>query len=113
MIPMGRHRQQHQHVTGLIDREQPRPAFADAGAGRCRLRAGPARGWPAIAWIDADVLLALVEGDAPEATVRYRAVEAARDAFEARVLTAGDLVPYADGYHRRLLSEIRPHVIPA
>ena len=63
-----------------------------------------------LAWIDADDLLGLVEGRLTQATVRYRAVDAPSDAFVSRVLTAADLVPYADGYHRRLVGEIRRRV---
>jgi isopentenyldiphosphate isomerase len=106
MIPLGRHRQQHKHANGLIDREHhalhlltPGPADA-AYAPHPREVAG-------LAWIDADDLLGLVEGRLNEATARYRAVDAPADAFVERTLTAADLVPYADGYHRRLIEEIR------
>lgn len=109
MIGLGRHRQQHDHANGLIDREHhalhlltPGPADAEYRPDPCEV-AG-------LAWIDADDLLGLVEGRLGEATARYRAVDASPDAFVERTLRPADLVPYADGYHRRLIGEIRRHV---
>jgi isopentenyldiphosphate isomerase len=109
MIGLGRHRQQHDHANGLIDREHhalhrltPGPADAEYRPDPCEV-AG-------LAWIDADDLLGLVEGRLGEATARYRAVDASPDAFVERTLRPPDLVPYADGYHRRLIGEIRRHV---
>lgn len=109
MIGLGRHRQQHDHANGLIDREHhalhlltPGPADAEYRPDPCEV-AG-------LAWIDADDLLGLVEGRLGEATARYRAVDASPDAFVERTLRPADLVPYADAYHRRLIGEIRRHV---
>jgi isopentenyldiphosphate isomerase len=109
MVALGRHRQQHQHANGLIDREYhalhlltPGPTDA-AYAPDSHEVAG-------LAWIDADDLLGLVEGRLSSATARYRAVDAPPDRWESRTLTVADLVPYEDGYHRRLLDLIQPHV---
>jgi isopentenyldiphosphate isomerase len=109
MIPLGRHRQSHDHPNGLIDREHHAlhlltPGPADAAYAPDPLEVA------GLAWIDVDDLLGLVEGRLSEATVRYRAVDAPADRFVARVLTASDLVPYEDGYHRRLVGQIRQHV---
>lgn len=109
MIPLGRHRQQHDHPNGLIDREYhalhlltPGPPDADYAPDPHEV-AG-------IAWIDADDLLGLVEGARSRATARYRAVDAPPASFVERALTPSDLVPYEDGYHRRLITAIRQHV---
>jgi hypothetical protein len=63
-----------------------------------------------LAWIDADDLLGLVEGRLTEVPARYRAVDAPPDRWETCTLLLADLVPYADGYHRRLLDRVRPYV---
>jgi isopentenyldiphosphate isomerase len=111
MIPLGRHRQQHQHANGLIDREHHALHLLTPGPADAAYRPDP-REVAGLAWIDADDLLGLVEGRRHAAVARYRAVDAPADAFVARTVTAADLVPYADGYHRRLLDEIRRHVTP-
>jgi hypothetical protein len=66
-----------------------------------------------LAWIGVDDLLELVEGRLPAATVRYRAVDAPSDGWVARTLTAADLVPYAEGYHRWLLDAVKERVRPS
>ena len=109
MIGLGRHRQQHQHANGLIDREHHALHLLTPGPADAAYRPDPLE-VAGLAWIDADDLLGLVEGRLDEATARYRAVDAPADAFVERTLTATDLVPYADGYHRRLLGEIRRHM---
>jgi isopentenyldiphosphate isomerase len=109
MIELGRHRQQHHHANGLIDREHHALHLLTPGPGDGAYAPDP-REVAGLAWIDADDLLRLVEGEIGEAVVRYRSVDAAADRFVGRRLTAADLVPYEDGYHRRLIGAIRRHV---
>jgi isopentenyldiphosphate isomerase len=109
MVALGRHRQQHHHVNGLIDREHHALHLLTPGPADAAYRPDPLE-VAGLAWIDLDDLLDLVEGRCAEATVRYRAVDVTPDAFADRMLTAADLVPYEDGYHRRLAGEIRRHV---
>jgi len=109
MIGLGRHRQQHHHPNGLIDREHHALHLLTPGPPDAAYAPDP-REVAGLAWIDADDLLGLVEGTIVEATVRYRAVDAAPDGFVTRTLTRVDLVPYEDGYHRRLVAEMRRHV---
>lgn len=109
LIPLGRHRQQHQHANGLIDREHHALHLLTPGPSDAAYAPDP-REVAGLAWIDADDLLGLVEGQLAEAPARYRAVDATPDHWESRTLTLADLVPYADGYHRRLLDQVRPHV---
>jgi 8-oxo-dGTP pyrophosphatase MutT (NUDIX family) len=110
MIALGRHRQQHDHANGLMDREHHELHLLTPGPDDAAY-APDSREVAGLAWIDADDLLALVEGRVSEAVARYRAVDAAPDAFVERTLVAADLVPYADGYHRRLIAAIREHVV--
>lgn len=112
MVALGRHRQQHRHANGLIDREHHALHLLTPGPPDAAY-APDSREVAGLAWIDADDLLGLVEGRLATAEARYRAVDAPPDRFEARALTAADLVPYSDGYHRRLLGEIRRWVSPA
>ena len=106
MIGLGGIGRSTRHANGLIDREHHALHLLTPGPPDAAYRPGP-REVAGLAWIDADDLLGLVEGRLPEATARYRAVDAPADGFVERTLTAADLVPYADGYHRRLLAEIR------
>jgi isopentenyldiphosphate isomerase len=106
MIGLGRHRQQHQHANGLIDREHHALHLLTPGPSDEAYLPDPLE-VAGLAWIGADDLLALVEGRLEQATVRYRAVDAPPDGFVERTLTPADLVPYEDGYHRRLIGEIR------
>jgi isopentenyldiphosphate isomerase len=109
LIPLRRHRQQHQHATGLIDREHHALHLLTPGPPDAAY-APDAHEVAGLAWIDADDLLGLAEGRLAEAPVRYRASAAPPDRWEARTLTLADLVPYADGYHRRLLDQVRQHI---
>ena len=109
MIGLGRHRQQHRHANGLIDREYHALHLLTPGPSDAAYAPDPLE-VAGLAWIDADDLQALVEGRLAEATVRYRAVDAPPDGFVERTLTTADLVPYEDGYHRRLIGEIRRYV---
>jgi isopentenyldiphosphate isomerase len=109
MIPLGRHRQQHRHPNGLIDREHHALHLLTPGPPDAAYAPDP-REVAGLAWIDADDLLGLVEGWLGRATVRYRAVDAGPDGFVDRSLTRSDLVPYGDGYHRRLVDAIRRHL---
>ena len=86
MVALGRHRQQHHHANGLIDREHHALHLLTPGPPDAAYAAGPAARWPGSAWIDADDLLGLVEGQLGEATARYRAVDAPPDAFVERTL---------------------------
>jgi isopentenyldiphosphate isomerase len=112
MIGLGRHRQQHRHANGLIDREHHALHLLTPGPPDAAY-APDAREVAGLAWIDADDLLALVEGRLDAAEARYRAVDAPPDHWTPRTLTREDLVPYEDGYHRRLIGEIRPRVAAA
>lgn len=109
MIPLGRHRQQHHHANGLIDREHHALHLLTPGPADTAYRPDPHE-VTGLAWIAADDLLGLVEGRLPAATVRYRAVDAPSDAFVPRTLRPADLVPYADGYHQWLVETIETHV---
>jgi isopentenyldiphosphate isomerase len=106
MVSVGRHRQENYHANGLIDREHHEIHLLVAGPPDEAYAPDPLE-VAGLAWIAADDLLGLVEERLAEATVRYRAVEAGPDGFVERVLTSGDLVPYADGYFQRLLAEVR------
>lgn len=106
LVPLGRHRQQRHHANGLIDREHHALHLLTPGPPDGAY-APDAREVAGLAWIDADELLALAEGRAASAGVRYRAVDAPPDDFVDRVLTVDDLVPYDAGYYRRLLAAIR------
>jgi isopentenyldiphosphate isomerase len=109
MVALGRHRQQHDHPNGLIDREHHAVHLLTPGPPDSAYRPDP-REVAGLAWLDVDDLLGLVEGRIGEATARYRAVDAPADAFVERTLTPASLVPYADGYHRWLREGIRQHV---
>ena len=109
MIPLGRHRQQHHHQTGIIDREHHQLHLLTPGPPDAAYAPDPLE-VAGLAWIDADDLLGLAEGRLRQATVRYRPVDAGSDGVVDRTLTAADLVPYEDGYHRRLLEDLRRHV---
>ena len=109
MVELGRHRQQHDHASGLIYREHHALHLLTPGPPDAAYRPDP-REVAGLAWIDADDVLGLVEGRIGEATARYRAADAPAEVFVERTLTPGDLVPYADGYHRRLIEAIRGHV---
>ena len=109
MISLGRHQQENAHSNGIIDWEHQAVHILVPGPPDADYVPDP-REVAGLAWITTEDLLALVEGRLSEATVRYRAVEAAPDAFEDRVLTINDLVPYADGYFQRLLGEIHRHI---
>jgi isopentenyldiphosphate isomerase len=109
LIALGRHHQQHQHLNGLVDREHHALHLLTPGPADAAYQPDP-REVAGLAWIVLADLLGLVDGTLAAATVRYRAVDAPAGAFADRTLTAADLVPYADGYHRRLAEEIRQHV---
>ncbi|MCC7370969.1 MAG: NUDIX domain-containing protein [Chloroflexi bacterium] len=106
MLHLGRHRQQHDHANGLIDREYHVVHLLMPGPPDAAYQPDP-REVAGLAWLGLDDLLGLVEGRIGEAQARYRAAAAGPDAFVARTLTLTDLVPYADGYHRWLLGAIR------
>lgn len=106
MVPLGRHRQESFHANGIIDREHHAVHLLTPGPPDAAYQPDPLE-VAGLAWINAADLLALAEGQIVSAGVRYRAVDAAPDAFVDRALTAADLVPYAQGYHRRLLAGMR------
>ena len=106
LTPLPRHRQQHHHPNGLIDNEHHALHLLAVGPPDSAYRPDPAEVL-GLAWIDADDLVALAEGRADSATVRYRPVDRPDDAFGPRELRAAELVPYDDGYHRRLVEQAR------
>jgi isopentenyldiphosphate isomerase len=112
MIALGQHRQQHHHANGLIDREHHLVHLLIPGPPDAAYQPDPLE-VAGLAWIGVDDLLELVEGRLPAATVRYRAVDAPSDGWVARTLTAADLVPYAEGYHRWLLDAVKERVRPS
>jgi isopentenyldiphosphate isomerase len=105
MEPLGRHRQQHHHPNGLIDREHHALHLLMPGPSDSAYAPDPDE-VAGLAWIDADALRDLAEGAISEATVRYRPVDGPADQFVMRTLGPSDLVPYEDGYHRWLVGEI-------
>jgi isopentenyldiphosphate isomerase len=109
MVPLGRHRQQHNHANGLIDREHHALHLLTPGPPDAAYAPDPLE-VAGLAWIAADDLLGLVEGTLQQAAVHYRSVGTPPDHWATRTLTPADLVPYENGYHRRLLDLIRPHV---
>ena len=109
MISLGRHRQEHDHANGLLDREHHAVHLLMPGPPDAAYQPDPLE-VAGLAWISTDDLLGLMEGRLSEAMVRYRAVDAAPESFVDRVLTIDDLVPYADGYFQRLLGEIHRHI---
>jgi isopentenyldiphosphate isomerase len=109
MVSLGRHRQQHHHPNGLIDREHHALHLLTPGPPDAAYAPDPEE-VAGLAWIDADALLALAEGRIDSAPARYRAVDAPAGQFVDRTLSPADLVPYAGGYHRRLVEDVRRHV---
>lgn len=109
LVTLQRHRQEHHHANGIIDREHHAIHLLTPGPPD-EAYAPDANEVAGIAWIDADDLLALIEGRAEQATTRYRSVNAPPGQFVERILTPADLVPYADGYHRHLLEQARSYV---
>lgn len=105
MISLGQHRQENVHANGIIDREHQAVHLLAPGPSDAAYAPDPLE-VAGLAWIRTADLLGLIEGRLPAATARYRAVDAAPDAFVDRVLTRADLVPYADGYFQRLLGEV-------
>src|SRR3954447_9189951 len=95
MVTLGRHRQQHAHANGLIDREHHALHLLTPGPPDAAYAPDPAE-VAGLAWIDAAALPDLVEGRVGAVPARYRAVDAAPDQFTERMLGLDDLVPYAD-----------------
>ena len=106
LIGLPRHRQQHHHPNGLIDREHHALHLLAVGPPDAAYRPSPHEVL-GLAWIDGDDLMALAEGRTESATVRYRAVDGPEDGFGPRRLRASELVPYDPGYHRRLVEAAR------
>ncbi len=106
LIGLPRHRQQHHHPNGLIDREHHALHLLAVGPPDGAYRPNPDEVL-GLAWIDADYLVALAEGRAESATVRYRPADRPNDPFGPRELRASELVPYDEGYHRRLVEQAR------
>jgi isopentenyldiphosphate isomerase len=106
LAPLGRHRQEHRHPNGIIDREHHALHLLAVGPPDALYRPSP-REVLGLAWIDADHLVALAEGRAASAPVRYRPVDGRPGAFLPREIRADELVPYDAGYHRRLVEQVR------
>jgi isopentenyldiphosphate isomerase len=111
LTPLPRHRQQHHPPNGLIDREHHALHLLAVGPPDDAYRPSLDEVL-GLAWIDGDDLVALAGGQAVSATVRYRAVDGPNEAFGPRELRASELVPYDEGYHRRLVEQARAHVEP-
>ena len=109
LTPLPRHRQQHHHPNGLIDREHHALHLLAASPPNGAYRPSPDEVL-GLAWIDAADLVGLAEGHAESAVVRYRPVDRPDDAFAPRELRASELVPYDAGYHRRLVEQVRAHL---
>ncbi|MCC6178003.1 MAG: NUDIX domain-containing protein [Chloroflexi bacterium] len=109
LIPFGRHRQEHDHANGLIDREYHALHLLTPGPPDAAYAPDP-REVAGLAWVNANDLVALVEGEVASIPARYRPTGAPAEAFEDRALTVSELVPYAPGYHRRLVEQIGAHV---
>ncbi len=109
LVALGRHRQEHHHPNGLIDREHHALHLLAVGPPDAAYRPDP-REVLGLAWIDADDLVLLAEGRAESANVCYRPTEGGSERFEPRLLRATELVPYDDGYHRRLVEHARAHL---
>jgi isopentenyldiphosphate isomerase len=109
LTPIGRHRQEHDHANGLIDREHHAlhlllPGPPDDGY------APSAAEVLGLAWVGVDDLVDLVEGRVDTARAAYRSVAPSSDATTQIELTRADLVPYASGYHQRLADQIRAYL---
>ena len=106
LVPLDRHRQQHRHPNGLIDREHHALHLLLPGPPDAAYAPNPAEVL-GLAWVRAEDLLALVEGQQERIESRYLAAGAPVSTALPRILHRDDLVPYDDGYHRRLVERIR------
>ena len=106
LVPLDRHRQEHRHSNGLIDREHHALHLLVAGPPAADYAPNPAEVL-GLAWVRAADLLALVEGEQAAIESRYVAAGTSVEAAPRRILRRDDLVPYDDGYHRRLVERIR------
>ena len=106
LVPLGRHRQQHRHPNGLIDREHHALHLLLPGPPAGAYSPNPAEVL-GLAWVRAEELLALVDGRREAIRAAYRSSDAAAGPASERTLRRDDLVPYDDGYHRRLVERIR------
>lgn len=104
LVALGRHRQEHHHSNGLIDREHHALHLLVPGPPDDAYAPSPAEVL-GLAWVAADGLVALVEGRHETLRARYRATAA--PALTGLTLRRDDLVPYDAGYHRRLVDHIR------
>ena len=102
LVPLPRHRQEHYHPNGIIDRE-----YHELNMLRCDLPLEEYRPSPVevggIVAVPAEALADLAEGQ--RATLETQLVEFDSSAKARRaplVLGPGGLVPYDWGYHRRL-----------
>ena len=109
LVPFGRHRQEHHHANGLIDREHHALHLLAPGPPDELYSPSPAEVL-GLAWVPAEGLVELAEGQLGSLVASYRAVGAASGDFEPRALGCDDLVPYARGYHRRLVEQVRAHL---
>lgn len=106
LVPLGRHRQEQHHANGLIDREHHALHLLVPGPPDEAYAPNPAEVL-GVAWVPADGLVALAEGRAATLEASYRGSGAGPGAASPRTLWRDDLVPYAEGYHRRLVERVR------
>lgn len=109
LVSLGRHRQQHHHPNGLIDREHHALHLLVPGPPDEAYVPDPAEVL-GLAWVQADDLVGLVEGRIATLEALYRAANAPPGSFTPIVLRRDDLVPYDDGYHRRLVERVKAHL---
>ena len=106
LVPLDRHRQEHRHPNGLIDREHHALHLLLPGPPDAAYAPNPAEVL-GLAWVGAADLLALVAGRRQTIESRYLPAGASAAVASPRILRRDDLVPYDDGYHRRLVERIR------
>jgi isopentenyldiphosphate isomerase len=109
LVPFGRHRQEHHHPNGLIDREHHALHLLAPGPPDELYRPSPLEVL-GLAWAPVDELVALVEGRLATVVARYRPAEVSPEVWSPLALGRDDLVPYAPGYHVRLAELARAHV---
>lgn len=103
LMPFGTHREQHFHPNGLIDREHHALHLLVRRFDDAEFRPDPAE-VQGLAWVPSETLLDLVEGRQEASSVSYLAVDS--DGLVTpwqRELRAAEIVPYQDGYFRRMV----------
>src|SRR3712207_1546506 len=85
LVPFGRHRQEHHHPNGLVDREHHALHLLAPGPPDDAYRPDPAEVL-GLAWVAADALVALAEGQVATVPSRYRPTGAPPDEAAPLVL---------------------------